>query len=416
VVSAGVRRWTGGLSLAATILASPFGSGAPDDPGAKAPALSHLYSDSGRDGYRLVWRGLVGFGSTGHYALFTRRIDDRGRPANRIDLVGDPGSGGYALTPTVQLGEVVWVGRRRGRPWAVYARNVDAPGKAGRVRRLSRFSASPPGRPAILFNMSNQNFLVAWAGPHHRGVKARILDYYTRRPESKVLTVAPASDRVSDPTLGNRQAGFIAVLWTRPQSHDQRIHFRLVRTGTDKLNRPRTLPGIDPRRVLDSDRHLSAIADEPTATFDHLAFQNLGVAWTVSVRDSAGRRASAIVAQQIDVEGKHRLAGPTIVALARNPGRRVRGPRIAFRNKTELYDLVWAREASDGCGSVEHALLRSDPWRSRPFRKTVLSSTNDPGGCARRRPTLSPIDPSASSDGRVLYAWESGRYIAGSVR
>jgi hypothetical protein len=105
-----------------------------------------------------------------------------------------------------------------------------------------------------------------------------------------------------------------------------------------------------------------------------------------------------------------------IVALARNPGRVVRGPRIAFRNKTELYDLVWAREANGGCGSVERALLRSDPWRGSPFRKAVVSTAADPGGCAPRRPALPAIDPSASDDGRVLYAWESGRYIDGAVR
>ena len=405
-----VRGWVRGLSLAATILASPFGSG---DPGVRAPSVSHLYSDSGHDGYRLVWRARVGSGADARYAIFTRTVDSSGRPDSSPRPLVAPGPGGPALTPTVSGGVLAWVQRRRGGHWAVYARSVDGGRKPF---RLSHASRRAPGRPAVLRNQSNYNFLVAWAGPGHGGVKARVVNDTGRRTTSKVLTVAPASDRVSNPTLANRQAGFTIVLWTRPQSHDMRIHGRLVRTGTNELNRPRTLAGIDPHRVLDSDRRLTPIADEPAAAYDHLESTGVGVAWSVRVRDSAGRRASAIVAQVIDVEVKHRLDGPTVVALARNPGRRVRAPRIAFSNRTELWNLAWARQADDGCGSVERALLRSDPWRSRPFRKTVLSSASDPGGCDPRRPALPVLDPSASPDGRVLYAWESGRYIGGAVR
>ena len=409
---AGVRGWVRGLSLVASILASPFGA---DDPGVKAPSLSHLYSDSGKeDGYRLVWRARIGDGADARHAIFTRTVDSSGRTDGAPRLLVDPGPGGHALTPAVSSGVLVWVERRRGGRWAVHARNVEPGGKRF---RLSRRARTAQGRPAILRNQSNRNLLVAWAGSGHRGVRARVVHENGKRATSKVLTVAPAADRVSDPTLANRQAGFTIVLWTRTRSHDMRLHGRLVRTGTNKLNRPRALAGIDPRRVLDSDSRLTAVADEPTPAYDHLLYSGVGVAWSVRVHDSAGRRASAIVAQVIDTEVKHRLDGPMTVALARNPGRSVRHPRLAFSNKTELWHVVWAREASDGCGRVERALLRSAPsWQSRPLSRTVLSSPSDPGGCDPRHPTLASLDPSASPDGRVLYAWESGRHIAGAIR
>jgi hypothetical protein len=405
-----VRRAAGNVLLAASILAAPFGSG---DPPVRSPALSRLYYSDGPNAYLLTWRARTGGPEHSRYALFNRKVDASGHPDGEPHELFDPGSGGTVGPPALSSGQAAWAARRGGR-WAVYTRYVEGGGTAlGAVHRLSPFSSEPPGRPAVVYQVSNRNYLVAWASARHAGVRARIVGGNGRRPTSEVLEVAPVSDRVSDVALGTGRAGFVVVAWTRPKAHDPRVRTRLVRTGTAKMPQPATIRGIDSHRVLHRDGHLTQSATEPTLTYDQ--HSDLGLAWTVRVHDAHGHRASAVVVAEIARDADSTYSGPSIVARAKGPSGLVHSPRIAFRDKSRLYDLVWARRTSNaGCGkgSLAHALIESDSWSFVEF--SSLSSPHDPGHCAPQHPTLPPIDPVV--DGKVLYAWERDPNIDGAVR